>query len=244
LGSGTNWIDEVLQNPVSQNHNIALFGGNYKTNFTASLNYRGWEGIMLKTGQQRVSIRADLNHEMFDGKVKTNIQVINTSTRSEQGGAGGWAWRQAMIRNPTDAIQNADGSWKESNAYMYDNPLGIIHETINDNKSKEVRFSGSVDYRPIKDLSFKILASRVQSDNIYGNSTTFRHVNTTKNNLNGTANRSTGAGIENLMELTTNYMKTFERHRVTLLGGYSWQDYTGESFNVYNFDFPYRRLFV
>lgn len=238
LGGNTNWVDEVLQNPVSQNHNLALFGGNYKTNFTASLNYRDWEGIMLKTGQQRVSLRADLNHEMFDGKVKTNIQIINTSTKSDQGGAGGWAWRQAMIRNPTDVIQNANGTWKESNAYMYDNPLGIIHETVNDNRNKETRFSGSVDYRPLKDLSFKMMASRVQTDNIYGNSTTFRHVNTTKNNLNGTANRATGAGTENLLELTTNYMKTFDRHRVTLLGGYSWQDYTGESFNVYNFDFP------
>ncbi len=193
---------------------------------------------MLKTGQQRVALRADLNHEMFDGKVKTNLQVINTSTSSRQGGAGGWAWRQAMIRNPTDVIKNDNGTWRENDAYMYDNPLGIIHETINDNKSKEARFSGSVDYRPVRDLNFKLMASRVQGDNLYGNSTNFRHVNTVKNNLNGTANRSTGQSTENLLELTTNYMKVLNNHRITLLGGYSWQDYTGESFNVYNFDFP------
>ncbi len=238
LGSNTNWIDEVLQNPVSQNHNLTFFGGNYKTNFTGSLNYRDWEGILLKSGQQRVTLRADLNHEMFDGKVKTNLQFINTSTKSEQGGSGGWAWRQAMIRNPTDAIKNDNGSWRENNAYMYDNPLGIIHETTNDYRNKETRFAGSVDYRPMKDLSLKLLASRVQTDNIAGSSTTFNHVNTTKNNLNGTANRSTGAGVENLMELTANYTKTINNHRLNLLGGYSWQDFTYESFGVYNFDFP------
>ena len=238
LGSSTNWIDEVLQNPLSQNHNLAFFGGNYKTNFTGTLNYRDWEGIMLKTGQQRVALRADLNHEMFDGKVKTNLQLISTTTNSKQGGGGGWAWRQAMIRNPTDAIYNPNGTWKESNAYMYDNPLGIINETTNDNKAKENRFSGSVEYRPIKDLNFKVLASRVLTDNLYGNSTTFRHVNTTKNNLNGTANRSTGQGTENLLELTGNYVKNINDHRFTLLGGYSYQDYTSESFSVYNFDFP------
>lgn len=238
FGGSTNWIDEVLQNPVSQNHNLTYFGGNYKTNFTGSLNYRDWEGILLKSGQQRITLRADLNHEMFDGKVKTNLQFINTSTKSEQGGSGGWAWRQAMIRNPTDAITNADGSWKETNAYMYDNPLGIINETRNDYKNKDTRFAGSIDYRPIKDLSLKMLVSRVQTDNIFGGSTTFRHVNTTKNNLNGTANRSTGAGTENLLELTGNYTKTFNDHRFSVLGGYSWQDFTNESFNVYNFDFP------
>ena len=238
LGSNTNWIDEVLQNPLSHNHNLAFFGGNYKTNFTGTLNYRDWDGIMLKTGQERVALRADLNHEMYDGKVKTNLQLISTTTTSNQGGAGGWAWRQAMIRNPTDAIKNADGTWKESNAYMYDNPLGYIHETINDAKTKENRFSGSVEYRPMRDLNFKLLASRVQGDYLSGSATTFQHVNTTKNNMNGTASRYTSANTENLLELTGNYVKTFNDHRFTLLGGYSWQDNTSENFYAYNYDFP------
>lgn len=238
LGGNTNWIDEVLQNPVSHNHNLTFFGGSSRTNFTGSLNYRNWEGIFLKSGQERLNLRATLNHEMFDGKLRTNIQVINQSVSAKQGGAGGWAWRQAMIRNPTDEIKNADGTWKEGNAYMYDNPLGIIHETINDRIFRETRFNGSVEYRPIGDLSLKALLSRVQNNNLTGSHTTFNHVNTTKNSLNGTANRSTGSSIENLMELTANYNKTFGDHRFTVLGGYSWQDNTGESFDVYNFDFP------
>lgn len=238
LGGNTNWMDLILQNPVSHNHNLTFFGGSSRTNFTGSLNYRGWEGIFLKTGQERLNLRASLNHEMFDGKLRTNIQVINQSLSAKQGGAGGWAWRQAMIRNPTDVVRNEDGSWKEGNAYMYDNPLGIIHETIDDRIFRETRFSGSVEYRPIGDLSLKMLLSRVQNNNLNGNHTTFDHVNTTKNNLNGTASRSTSSNIENLLELTANYNKVFGDHRVTVLGGYSWQDNTGESFNAYNFDFP------
>lgn len=238
FGGNTNWLDEVLQNPVSHNHNLTFFGGSSRTNFTGSLNYRNWEGIFLKSGQERLNLRANLNHEMFDGKLRTNIQVINQSLSAKQGGAGGWAWRQAMIRNPTDQIYNANGGWLERDAYMYDNPLGIIHETINDRIFRETRFNGSIDYRPIADLSLKMLLSRVQNNNLTGDHTTFDHVNTTKNNLNGTANRSTSSSLENLMELTANYNKTVGDHRFTALVGYSWQDNTGESFNVYNFDFP------
>jgi TonB-linked outer membrane protein, SusC/RagA family len=238
LGGNTNWVDEVLQNPVSHNHNLTFFGGSSRTNFTGSLNYRNWEGIMLKTGQERLTLRADLNHEMYDGKLRTNIQVINQSLSAKQGGAGGWAWRQAMIRNPTDEILNPDGTWKEGDAYMYDNPLGIIHETVNDRIFRETRYNGTLEYLPISDLSLKMLLSRVVNNNLTGNSTTFHHVNTTKNNLNGTANRSTNSNTEDLMELTANYDKTMGDHRLGLLGGYSYQHNVGEAFNVYNFDFP------
>ncbi|QNL50765.1 SusC/RagA family TonB-linked outer membrane protein [Olivibacter sp. SDN3] len=246
LGNSTNWLDEIIQNPVSHNHNLTYFGGNSRTNFTGSVNYRNWEGILLKTGQERLTVRADLNHDMFDGKLRTNIQVISLTSNSRQGGAGsndidvpsGLVWRQAMIRNPTDRIRNNEGSWQEQNAYMYDNPLGIIHETVNDRLLRETRLSGSLEYRPIGDLSLKMLVSRVQNNELRGNSTSFQHVNTTKNNLNGTASQWTASNTENLMELTANYTKAFDDHRFNLLGGYSWQDNTYERFQAYNFNFP------
>ena len=237
-GGDTNWLDEVLQTPVSQNHNLTFFGGNSRTNFTGSLNYRNWDGIMLKTGQERVNIRAALNHEMFDGKLRANIQVINGSSKSSQGGTGGGIWRQAMIRNPTDNIYNEDGGWQERNDYMYDNPLGLIHEAINDRVFRQNRFSGSLDYRPINDLSLKMLISRANYNGLTGSSNTFDHVSTTKNNLNGTARRSTSSNTEDLMELTANYNKQVGEHHFTVLGGYSYQYNVREDFDVYNYDFP------
>ncbi|MFD1771136.1 SusC/RagA family TonB-linked outer membrane protein [Sphingobacterium suaedae] len=238
LGSSTDWIEEVTQQPFSHNHNLTLFGGNSRTNFTGSVNYRNWEGVLLKSGQERFNVRAELNHDMFDGKLRSNLQVINQSIKALQGGSSEYMWRQAIIRNPTDAIYREDGKWKESNAYMYDNPLGMIHESTNDRIFRETRLNGSLDYRPMEGLSLKMLLSRVQQNDLYGNSTTFDHVNTTKNGLNGTASRSTDASVENLMELTANYNKTFGEHKVGLLAGYSWQDKTSENFYAYNFDFP------
>jgi TonB-linked SusC/RagA family outer membrane protein len=238
LGSNTNWIDEVTQSPVSHNHNLILFGGNARTNFTGTVNYRDWDGILLKSGQDRLNLRANLNHDMFDGKLKTNFQVMSQSIKALQGGSSDYMWRQAIIRNPTDAVHNPTGKWQERDAYMYDNPLAMIHETINDRISRETRMNGSVDYTPFQDLSLKALMSRVQTNDLYGNATSFDHINTTKNNLNGTASRSTNAGVENLFELTANYTKTFENHKIGGLAGYSYQDNTAENFYAYNFDFP------
>ncbi|PVH27095.1 SusC/RagA family TonB-linked outer membrane protein [Sphingobacterium corticibacter] len=238
LGHSTNWIDEVTQNPFSHNHNLTLFGGNSRTNFTGSVNYRDWDGVLLKSGQERLNVRADLNHDMFDGKLRSRMQIISNTISSKQGGSSDYMWRQAMIRNPTDRIFNDQGKWQESNAYMYDNPLGMIHESVNDRMYRETRMNGSLDYRPTTDLSFKALFSRVQDNDLTGTSTSFDHINTTKNNLNGTASRWTQAGVENLMELTANYNKQFGDHRIIGLAGYSWQRNQFENFNAYNFNFP------
>ncbi|MFD2599456.1 SusC/RagA family TonB-linked outer membrane protein [Sphingobacterium corticis] len=238
LGHNTNWIDEVTQNPFSHNHNLTLFGGNSRTNFTGSVNYRDWGGVLLRSGQERLNVRADLNHDMFDGKLRSRMQIISNTISAKQGGSSDYMWRQAMIRNPTDRIYNDNGKWQESNAYMYDNPLGMIHETTNDRMFRETRMNGSLDYRPTTDLSFKALFSRVQDNDLTGTATSFDHVNTTKNNLNGTATRWTQAGVENLMEITANYNKSIGDHRIIGLAGYSWQRNMFENFNVYNFNFP------
>ncbi|WP_215234267.1 SusC/RagA family TonB-linked outer membrane protein [Dyadobacter linearis] len=244
-GGNTDWLGEIMQKPVSHNHNLTFFGGNSTTNFTGSVNYRNWEGIFLRSGQNRFTGRADLNHAMFDNKLKTNIQIINriTSTNgavspADNDIAYGYIYRQAMIRNPTDRVRTETGAWQERDGYFYENPVSLINESNYDAKFKEMRMSGSLDYAPIEDLNFKLLVSNVQNSNLEGGSTTFNHTATRLSNQNGTAYRGTYANNENLLELTGNYAKSFGKHRFTLLGGYSWQDATYESFSASNWDFP------
>lgn len=237
-GGNTDWLSEIMQTPISHNHNLTFFGGNSRTNFTGSINYRNWEGILLKTGQSRFTARADLNHSMYDDKLRAHFQIINRNTTARQGGADGYAYRQALIRNPTDRTSNEEEKWQERDGYNYDNPLSRIYEAVNDNIYREMRMNGSLEYRPTRDFNVKLMVSNVQDNNLNGYSTSFNHVSTIKGGLNGTAGRSTNANNENLLELTANYLKNINKHHFTVLGGYSWQDAVYEDFNVYNFDFP------
>jgi len=244
-GGNTDWLSEIMQKPVSHNHNLTFFGGNSTTNFTGSVNYRNWEGIFLGSGQNRFTGRADLNHAMFNNKLKTNIQIINRITRSDgavspadNDAEYGYIYRQAMIRNPTDRVKTETGAWQERDGYFYENPVARIRESSYEGAFKEMRMSGSLDYAPISDLNFKLLVSNVQNSNLEGGSTTFNHSYTRLSNQNATAFRNTNANNENLLELTGNYAKSFGKHRFTVLGGYSWQDATYEAFSASNWDFP------
>ena len=239
-GGNTDWLYEIMQKPISQNHNLTFFGGNNTTNFTGSINYRDWEGIFLRSDQRRFTARADLNHAMFNNKLKTNLQMISRTTKADGTGDGeyGYIYRQAMIRNPTDRVKTESGAWQERDGYFYENPVSRIYEANYQSAFKEMRLSGSLDYAPINNLNFKLLVSNVQNSNLDGGSTTFNHTNTRLNNQNATAFRSTYANTENLLEFTGNYSKSIGKHRVTVLGGYSWQDATYEEFRASNWDFP------
>lgn len=237
-GHNTDWLGEMMQTPISHNHNLTLFGGNSTTNFTGSINYRDWDGIFQRTGQQRLTIRADLNHSMFNDKLRANVQIINRVVTAERGGADGYAYRQAMIRNPTDRVRDDQGNWQERDGYFYENPISRINEYNSESRFNEMRMSGTLVYNPLENLDLKLLVSNVQNNNIFGDATTFEHTNTWLNNQNGTASRSTSAYSENLMELTANYHKSVGKHFFTVLGGYSWQDATNESFYASNWNFP------
>ncbi len=242
LGGSTDWLKEVTRTPISQTHNLTLQGGNSTSNYTASVNYRGWEGIFKRSDNNQLIGRIDLNHAMFNNKLKFNLSSSYRDDKYWTGGDGysfnTGIYRQAIIRNPTDVVKNADGTWKETDTYMYDNPVSSLMESDGLNEEKEIRVAGSVIFSPIKDLNIKLLVSQNSDDILRGYYQTKQNVSTTKYGKNGYASRSTADSKDNLLEFTTDYSKSFGKHRASILGGYSYQDQTYESFWMQNWDFP------
>jgi TonB-linked SusC/RagA family outer membrane protein len=237
-GMNTDWFKEIARpTPFSQTHNLTFQGGNRQTSYTANINYRDWEGMFLKSVNRQLTLRADINHSMFEGKVKVNLNVISRQ-RNDDGGFNNYIYRQSVIRNPTDSVRDYRGQWKERNIYFYDNPLGYINETIARNEFQETRLSGSITANLARGLNAKLLLASVKTESLSGFSETKQHISTTKNGRNGNASRGTSAGNDNLMEFTLDYAKSFGKHRLVALGGYSYQDFFDESFSVSNWDFP------
>jgi len=249
-GTSTDWLKEITRTPVSHTHNLSFQGGSATTNVTATLNYRNWQGLFLNSDNKQVTGRADVNHTMLDGKLKANLNVITRSRTYWSGvdvGEGGFSdgnsfnnyvYRQALIRNPTDSVRNSKGDWLERNIYFYDNPVAYLMESYGQNDERETRLNGSLTLEPIKDLKFKLLLSGNQWSETRGYAETKKHVSTVKNNRNGYASRGSSDQRDKLLEFTTEYARSFQKHRLSLLGGYSYQDNTRENFYMQNWDFP------
>jgi len=237
-GMNTDWFKTISNKlPLSLTHNLTFQGGSRTTNYTASVNYRDWQGMFLNSVNRQTTFRADLNHSMFDGKVKVNLNAISRA-RNDDGVFNSYIYRQSVIRNPTDSILDFMGRWKERNIYFYDNPLGYIQETKARDEVLETRLSGNITANILNGWNVKLLVSNVKQSTLTGYSETKKHVSTIKNGRNGYASRSTNSSIDNLLELTTDYSQSFGQHKLTVLGGYSYQDQKSENFSVANFDFP------
>ncbi len=237
-GLNTDWFKAISNDlPLSQTQNLTFQGGSRTTNYTASANYRGWQGMFLNSVNRQLTLRADINHSMFEGKVKVNLNATSRA-RNDDGVFNTYIYRQSVIRNPTDSIYDFQGKWKERNIYFYDNPLAYIKETKARNEVQETRLSGNITANLFKGFNLKLLTANVKQSSLTGSSETKNHVSTTKNGRNGNAGRSTSSNVDNLLELTADYTRSFGDHRLTVLGGYSYQDQYIENFSASNWDFP------
>lgn len=236
FGASTDWVDEITRDAISTVHNLTFRAGSETSDLTASLNYRDTEGIFLTSENESYTGRIDVNHSMFEGKLDANFQAI-LSERNPVG-FNDYVYRQALIRNPTEPIRNEDGTWFERDVYFYDNPVAYLEETIQDNRYRNARFTGSLTYSPTEDLHFQGLFTRKGNSGITGYYETKNHVSTTKYGMEGYASRTTFDYVGNYGQLTANYENDFGAHNVTLLLGYNYEDNMTEGFSVNNREFP------
>ncbi len=242
-GYDTDWFSEVTRStPFNQTHNLLVQGSSGTSNYTASINYREWEGLFLKSDNTEARMRLDANHSMLDDRLQLNANLIARQQKYWTGGDGSsfntYVYRQSVIRNPTDRIKDEDGLWQERDKYFYDNPVAYIMETDGQNVLRLMRLSGSATFTPVEDLNMKLLLSNSTSSTTRGFAQTKQHVSTTKYGRNGYASRGTAASDDFLLEFTTDYAFQLEDHRFTALAGYSFQENSWEDYWMQNWDFP------
>lgn len=243
LGSSTDWLEEVTRTPVTHIHNLTVRGGNSQTNYLASANYRGMQGIFQQSNNNTFSGRLDINHNMWDDKLRINFGLLNQTNnyiRVANGGSfNGWIYRQTVIRNPTEPVRNANGTFYENvGNFDYDNPMALLYESDGQTKSVNSRINGTITYQPIEDLRLSALFSYSRINNNDGYSETKRHISTIRSGVNGFASVGSSLSIDRLAELTAEYSKSFDSHRLTLLGGYGYQENEWSNMYSQNQDFP------
>jgi len=238
-GASTDWMKEMTnKTPLSHNHNLTLRGGSVKTNYLASLNYRDQVGEFITSESKTFNGRFDVNHSMFNDKLKINVNYISSYKNA------GVPFENSMFRggrryNPTAPLKNPDGTWFENGQIALNyNPVAWLREQYGDNITRTARTSGSVTWTPINDLSLKLLASNEQMSNINSLGRTKQHYVSTQNGLNGEAYNNFGQAIDNLLELTALYSKVINSHSFSALAGYSYQDNVSKNGGMMNYNFP------
>ena len=237
----TDWLKEISRTAISHNHNLSIMGGTQNHTYTANLTYNDNEGTIKGTGRTNIRGRVQIAQYLFDNKLKLSAEVMADENNSNTGFNPGYTYRQACIQNPTQPVyidNDPAKGYYETDGYFYDNPISYLNERIGMRRSRNVRFNGVAEFKPIEQLNFKALYVRKGQNSISGYYNTHKDVSTTEQGLNGTASRGTSELVNDLLELSANYQQDFGNHHVTAVAGYSYDETTYESFSMSNQNFP------
>ncbi len=225
-GADTDWQKEVERTGLSHNHNIAVSGGNEKSNYNVSLNYLNHEGVIRGTDMERFTARALAQSTVLKDHLTLSLGVNASQTTSNEvpTGVSGQSVTDAMVYySPTQPIKNEDGTWfRSTSVSQYYNPLSMISEDTQKTVYKRMQFVGKADLKLFKGFTWSADFSYMtdQSTASIYHSTQSQIVNS-----NGQATRNTYLGNKKVFETYANYQTTIaDMHRLGFMAGYSWEE--------------------
>ncbi len=237
LGSTTDWLNEISRQPINHVHNMTLRGGNATTNYLVNVNYNSAEGVFLKSYNEAFIGRADINHSMFNDKLKINFGLLNSTKKLN--GFNGYIYRQSMLQNPTAPVKNTDGTWfQELSKFEYENPVSDLMESDGQTDQHLSRFNNTISFTPIDGLKLTSILSYSKFNQTNGYSETKQHVSTLRDSRNGYANIGAAESTDRLAEFTAEYSKSIGNHNFKALAGYSYQENVYTNMSMENWDFP------
>jgi len=236
-GASTDWYDEITENAFTQVYNLSMSGGTKQTSYRASINYRNAEGVLLNTGFQRINARLNLTQKALNDKLTLTLNTSGTFNQSDFGFNA--AFREATICNPTAPIRDSDPAFAVYGGYFNQagyNPVALLEQNTNDGIEKRVIVAIRGAYEILEGLSIEALYS-VQSEGFDQNQYYSKQSEWHGMDINGEARKEHNNWYYQLFDITTNWNTDFGRTNMTLLGGYSYQEFSHEGFYTQGGDF-------
>ncbi len=234
----TDWLSLISRTAISQNHNLSIRGGTRHNFYTANVTYNDNKGTIINTGRSNIRARALVSQYLFDDKLKLTGEVMANETNVDSRVNASYAYRQACIQGPLQPVYNEDGSYVTRDIYLYANPMTLLKEQLGMYRNRNVRFNGTVEFKPWDPLTLKMMYVRKGQSGLGGYYNTRQDESTTKSNANGQAGRNASDYTANMLELSASYVGDFDKHHMTAVAGYSYEDGYSESFSASNWNFP------
>ena len=156
--SYVDWIDQILQNSVTQNYELSVNGGGEKTNFNIAMSAMFDNGLMKSDQLSRYTGRVNIDHIINDYfKIGANMAYTYKDHDKRSSGVYNQALKMTTISHAylnDGAINSTPNPWYPSHCSpLLDEVDGAYQYNI-----ESTRFMGSayLQITPLKGLNFKI----------------------------------------------------------------------------------------
>lgn len=249
LGANEDWLDAVSRTGFTMQHTLTLSGGNEKSNYRVSADYRDAKGIDIRSGREEYGARASINHTTSSGLFSFSVNVAPRIAYRDQ---ADWnVFRYAIEANPTTPFMDPDDSSKYYNfqgQVVGYNPLEAlkIEEDKGETKLLDWDATAKLNLFPLllknkgsnQSLSTQITFADHQDDNFeskFRPSTSTQAINAGRE---GEASRKYYKNRQHILEWLANYQTSIKQHNIKVMLGYSYQYSQYSGMSASNKDFP------
>lgn len=237
-GNSTDWMKAVTRDAaVATKHTIQVSGGGARTNYLATLDYRKADGVDLRASKEEYGGRLNINHKSSNNLYEVNVNVAPRYAKTNLAETSGFNY--ALTLNPTLTPYDANGRYVYiTTGFFANNPIEEAKLVQNKQEIKYLDINGSFKLNILRNLSSTVTVGQVSSS--------FRDLDFTPSVLNrvirgtgrSTASQALSENDQKSFEWIGNYNLDIKKHAIKVLGGYSYQYFTGSGFNAANELFP------
>ena len=249
LGGNINWLDETTRTGATMQHTLTLSGGNAKSNYRVSADYRKAHGIDLRSNREEYGARASVMHTTKNGLFTI---TANIAPRVIYRDNADWSvFKDAIEANPTTPLMDPENPVRYYNfmgQVVGSNPVERQKLEKDHADTKLLDWDGTVKLNILPlfgngEMENQNLTTQVMfADHQYSNDNSWFRPSTStiaiNNGRDGEASRSYGKESQYVVEWLTNYMGSFGHHNIKGMAGYSYQYSRYSGFNTENKDFP------
>jgi len=220
----TDWWDEATQHRISQNHQLNFSGGNNKTTYSFSLNYRDDQGYIKTSYLRRYSTRLTLDDQVkkwlhIGGTLNYNYQSENLVDVSDA------VPRQMVEDFPFLPVKWPDGTYANNRDYpQAEGTMSSVHRLMGRQYHQFTQTTLGSLYANLH-LAPGLIFRSVLGINVMSQEINQSETRTLRIGESGTASKDFRKEVFWSWENYLTYDKTFnDKHAITAMAGVSWQE--------------------
>lgn len=224
IGEGTDWQDIMLRTAMTYKANATISGGSKNGSYSSSVSYLNKEGILRNTDHESYNIRLKSDYSFLNNRLTIGESMIVNMTKGS-----GYIHQDTMfdifqfpsvvpVYDPTNS-----GGWGTSNDINLPNPLAEM--TVNDERTETTRIflNAYLQAEIIKGLKYKLNVGIRKEHTKWRKYTDAYDLGTFGKNDKPDLEEKSSTWESWVLENTLNYDRTFGKHNLSLLAGYSAQ---------------------
>lgn len=238
-GLGTNWQDEVYRTAPITKANVGITGGSETSTYNVSAGYINQKGILINSGYEAFNFRTKNTFSFFNNHFRVGNTLLLTTAEKQDNRL---TITDALRQNPLLPVYDPNnlGGYAGILPWMknMDNPVGASKLFDNKLNKTDILLNAYAE----ADLGIEGLKYKLNFGYNRNNGRNYNYnapYNFGSGAVQSKLNESAYFNNQWLIENTLNFDRTFDKHTVSALLGYSAQENSNRSFGAGRSDIPF-----